>query len=479
MTSSITDRLYGAIFGDAMHAPVLVASTGNNLTLSGAQTIDGISVVEGDRVLVKDQSSGPSNGIYLAATSSWQRTKDADGTRDLADGHMVYSRRGAANGGKVFILSSTAAPVTPGTDSQSWAVSSVLSVSSAVTVSSFVSGSGLLTSTSTAAMRTVMRAADRLITRVGSTGGITLASSDHGYLFDSTADGSAGANFTLPASTDAGNGYWVRFKNSSPNSNSFALIPTGSAKIDGSTETMRVWQGYSAELQCDGANWHFTQFGGAPGFGQPLYFASAYSTASQTLKAINSGQFLGADASTADQTITLPPCSTSQVLIYALQRLDAVSSNAVYVSAASTGSTDLIQGATSIQLMSQYDSVTLVESANSAPNGWLITSDRRVSVSSSQTVSSSATITYPHKLNGIPSLYTASLKCIASTGGFSTGQEFLVASNAGPGSSGIGLAADQTNVLLIQGATLGVFSTTGGRMSVNSTSWVWVIRARS
>jgi hypothetical protein len=48
------------------------AATMANITLSGTQTIDGVSVVAGDRVLVKNQTSGSQNGIYVAASGAWR-----------------------------------------------------------------------------------------------------------------------------------------------------------------------------------------------------------------------------------------------------------------------------------------------------------------------------------------------------------------------------------------------------------------------
>ena len=44
--------------------PVRVHTTGN-ITLSGLQIIDAISVMEGDRVLVKDQVNPAENGIWF------------------------------------------------------------------------------------------------------------------------------------------------------------------------------------------------------------------------------------------------------------------------------------------------------------------------------------------------------------------------------------------------------------------------------
>jgi hypothetical protein len=54
----------------------VVAATTANITLSGAQTIDGISLVAGDRCLVKNQSTASQNGIYVVSASAWARSDD-------------------------------------------------------------------------------------------------------------------------------------------------------------------------------------------------------------------------------------------------------------------------------------------------------------------------------------------------------------------------------------------------------------------
>lgn len=54
------------------------AATTANITLSGAQTIDGVSVVAADRVLVKNQTTTSQNGIYVAAAGAWSRATDMD-----------------------------------------------------------------------------------------------------------------------------------------------------------------------------------------------------------------------------------------------------------------------------------------------------------------------------------------------------------------------------------------------------------------
>lgn len=56
----------------------VICATSSNITLSGTQTIDGIAVAAGDRVLVKNQTLSQNNGIYLVAAGAWTRALDMD-----------------------------------------------------------------------------------------------------------------------------------------------------------------------------------------------------------------------------------------------------------------------------------------------------------------------------------------------------------------------------------------------------------------
>ena len=62
---------------------VKVATTAN-ITLSGTQTIDGVSVSADERVLVKNQSTASQNGLYLCKASTWERTDDLAAGVDAA-----------------------------------------------------------------------------------------------------------------------------------------------------------------------------------------------------------------------------------------------------------------------------------------------------------------------------------------------------------------------------------------------------------
>jgi len=73
-------------------ASVKCATTAN-ITLSGAQTIDGVSVVADDRVLVKNQSTASQNGIYVAAGGAWSRAADQDAWTEVP-GAFVFVEEG-------------------------------------------------------------------------------------------------------------------------------------------------------------------------------------------------------------------------------------------------------------------------------------------------------------------------------------------------------------------------------------------------
>lgn len=63
---------------------VRVATTAN-ITLSGTQTIDGVSVIAGDRVLVKNQTTTTQNGVYDVASGAWARSTDSDTGTELVN----------------------------------------------------------------------------------------------------------------------------------------------------------------------------------------------------------------------------------------------------------------------------------------------------------------------------------------------------------------------------------------------------------
>jgi len=84
-----------AINGLTWKQPVIVATT-TSILLNGLQTIDGVSVNVGDRVLVKDQVDQTTNGIYDASSGVWVRTADASTGSELV-GAAIYVEEGTTH----------------------------------------------------------------------------------------------------------------------------------------------------------------------------------------------------------------------------------------------------------------------------------------------------------------------------------------------------------------------------------------------
>lgn len=116
------DHLAGCITTDQMQPgpvkdPVAAATTGASLVLSGLQTVGGVVLQEGDRVLVKDQTDPSENGIYIASAASglWLRASDADEDAKMVPGITVVD----AATGTPYYLSATA-PVELGSSALSF-----------------------------------------------------------------------------------------------------------------------------------------------------------------------------------------------------------------------------------------------------------------------------------------------------------------------------------------------------------------------
>lgn len=95
-----------------------VAATTADITLSGAQTIDGVSVIAGDRVLVKNQTLSQNNGIYLCASGAWTRTSDAD-TWDELTSAFTFIEQGTTNADTGYVCTANAGG-TLGTTALPW-----------------------------------------------------------------------------------------------------------------------------------------------------------------------------------------------------------------------------------------------------------------------------------------------------------------------------------------------------------------------
>ncbi|UST70406.1 phage tail-collar fiber domain-containing protein [Pseudomonas moraviensis] len=92
---------------------VRVAATGN-IVLNGAQQIDGVAVVAGDRVLLPSQTLAKDNGLWVVANGDWQRATDASTSAKVTPGLTVMVEEGVANGDSLWHLT-TNAPINLGT----------------------------------------------------------------------------------------------------------------------------------------------------------------------------------------------------------------------------------------------------------------------------------------------------------------------------------------------------------------------------
>ena len=99
------------------------AATTASITLSGTQTIDGIAVAAGSRVLVKNQTAGAENGVYIVSAGAWTRAPDFDGnpTSEVSPGDLVYVESGTSNGNSSWVLV-TNAPITVGSTALTFSV---------------------------------------------------------------------------------------------------------------------------------------------------------------------------------------------------------------------------------------------------------------------------------------------------------------------------------------------------------------------
>jgi hypothetical protein len=86
--------------------------------LNAGDTLDGVTLVAGDRVLVKDQGTASENGIYIADASPY-RAPDMDEDAEVL-GAVVYVMDGTANAGTGWAVTNTAATIVD-TDAIDWA----------------------------------------------------------------------------------------------------------------------------------------------------------------------------------------------------------------------------------------------------------------------------------------------------------------------------------------------------------------------
>ncbi|MDP7637200.1 MAG: hypothetical protein QF577_06605 [Phycisphaerae bacterium] len=149
------------------------AATTAALTLSSdlenGDTLDGVTLATGDRVLVKNQGTGAENGIYIvAASGAPSRATDADANSEMTPGMFTFVEEGTTNADSGWVMTNDGA-ITVGTTALTFALFSV--------AGTIFAGDGL------------SKSGDVLNVNVSGTGGIEISSDDLQIEIDSGVSG--------------------------------------------------------------------------------------------------------------------------------------------------------------------------------------------------------------------------------------------------------------------------------------------------
>ncbi|NLH74729.1 MAG: DUF11 domain-containing protein [Verrucomicrobia bacterium] len=197
----------------AQHAPQVRAATttafsatfnasggmGGTGRYTGAPaTVDGVTLAEGDRVLVKDQAVTSQNGIYKVVDTIngiWDRATDFDTAAEMNLGYRAYVVSGTSNGGKTFALDATVTTIN--TDPVSFsevAANPAVRVATTANLSGFSAGTFIGVSATQDGV--TLAVGDRVLVRAQST-----ANQNGVYVVTSVAGGNM--NMTRAADFDA------------------------------------------------------------------------------------------------------------------------------------------------------------------------------------------------------------------------------------------------------------------------------------
>lgn len=171
--------------------PCVASSYGlGNITLSGTQTINGIALVAGDRVLITSQISAAENGIYVVAAGAWLRATDADTSLKLINAQVLVIK--GTNGNRVYSLRGWATSATLGTSAQTWDV--ITSIDSKIDLNAGVDGTLGVAKGGTGAS---LSASNGAIVYSGSSSMALLAAGTAGYLLQT--NGASAPSWVNPA----------------------------------------------------------------------------------------------------------------------------------------------------------------------------------------------------------------------------------------------------------------------------------------
>src|SRR5210317_2221181 len=108
-TKAATTQTLALESGDTVTYNNGSSGVGATLTLStGISTLDGYTLVDGDRILIKDESTQAHNGIYIRTSSTvFTRATDFDTTAEVASGDFLFVENGTTNGSNGYVQTET------------------------------------------------------------------------------------------------------------------------------------------------------------------------------------------------------------------------------------------------------------------------------------------------------------------------------------------------------------------------------------
>lgn len=210
----ITRIGYSSLKGLPVKQPCILATTANITDLSNGapDTVDGVNVQIGNRILVKDQLTQQENGIYSVVSvgtgsdGSWSRSQDSSIDDDFTQGIQIYVISGDTNGNKTFVLD-TVDPIQIGVSGLSFSsyVSGGGGGSTNVITSSF-SGIDIVVGTTNSVLSTIYNSAlDSSLAMPSTVGGIPatttvadLSSKTLVQLFDDLLFPTVNPTYTIP-----------------------------------------------------------------------------------------------------------------------------------------------------------------------------------------------------------------------------------------------------------------------------------------
>jgi len=302
---------------DVKDSVVICTETNIDLTsTSDPNPVDGITLSDGDRVLLKEQTDDTENGIYVATTatdpSTWVRAPDADEDAEVTSGMFVFIESGNTHANQGFVLI-TADPITLGTTSLEFVQFSG--------AGSLDAGDGIEQSGNTLNIVVTDFAGDG----VEDDGSNNLrVDEDFDFTFTSTIDFSAGLD-TQGDITDGTDVIW-----DSTNTQIPAVV---------------IQQGSGSNLDADTVD------------GADLADLSTALTQVQSETGsytASDGDIVLADASSTTITVTLPSPSSGDIV--SIKKTDS-SSNAVIID---TPGAETIDGQANLSINSQYSARTIV-----------------------------------------------------------------------------------------------------------------------